>query len=65
MNNKIIGLVLLVVGVVLLYFGYEAYQSVGSEISQALSGTPTDKSLALLIGGGVVTVVGLVFLLRR
>ena len=65
MNNKIIGLVLLLVGVVLLYFGYQAYQSVGSEISQALSGTPTDKAMVLLIGGGVTTVVGLVFLLRR
>jgi hypothetical protein len=65
MNNKIIGLVLLVVGVAMLYFGYQRYNSVGSEVVRALGGTPTNETMILLIGGGVVLVIGLVLAVRR
>ena len=64
MPVKVIGLVALVVGVILVIYGINASDSVGSEINEALSGTPTDKAMWLLIGGAALGVVGLVVLAR-
>ena len=57
--NKIIGVVLVVVALILLYFGYEAYNSPASDVSQALTGEPTDNSLLFLLSGAAVLIVGL------
>ena len=62
--NKVIGIILLVVGIILLYFGYEAYNSVASEASQALTGETTDNAMWYLIGGAVAVVVGLYGIIR-
>lgn len=56
--NKTISLVLLVLGVVLLIFGFNASESVASEVSEAVTGTPTDKSMWLIILGAVGVVAG-------
>ena len=61
--NKSIAVVLLVVGVILLGFGLNAYHSASSDVSRFFTGAPTDKALWLLIGGllcGIVGVFGLV-----
>jgi hypothetical protein len=61
--NKGISLALVVVGVVLVVYGLNASHSVGSDVSRAVSGTPTDKTIWLLIGGvlaGIIGIVGLV-----
>ena len=57
--NKIVGVALLVVGVVLLVMGINAANSFSSEVSEAFRGTPTDRSIWLLVGGGVLGVAGL------
>jgi hypothetical protein len=57
--NKIISLAVLVVGVVLLVMGFIASDSVRSDFSRLFTGEPTDKTIWLLIGGGVLTLVGL------
>ena len=57
--NRPASLVLLIVGIALLACGWDAYHSVGSGISRAFTGAPTDRSLWLLIGGGIATVAGL------
>lgn len=62
--NKIIGLALLILGIVLLYFGWQAHESVASSVSNAVTGSPTNKSLWLLGGGIVAAVIGLFSLLR-
>jgi hypothetical protein len=54
------GVNLLVAGVVLLVYGITASNSVGSGMSQAFTGTPTDKSMWLIISGAVAAVGGLV-----
>jgi uncharacterized membrane protein YidH (DUF202 family) len=66
-KNKLIGLVLLAVGIVLLVMGYNAAQSVGSQFQQAFSGSMSDKAMLFYIGGAVVTAVGayLTFLTRK
>jgi hypothetical protein len=58
MNRKIIGFVLLGLGVVLLYFGYNASQSVGAQLSKALSGSLPEKSMMYYAGGAICTAAG-------
>lgn len=57
--NKGLSLVLLVVGVVLLVLGVIASDSISSDFSRLFTGEPTDKTLWLLIGGGVAAIIGL------
>jgi len=62
--NKIISLVLLAGGIVLIIYGVQASDSIGSSFSRMFNGTPTDKTMWLLIGGIVAAVIGLGGLLR-
>jgi hypothetical protein len=64
MNNNMIFVALLVVGVVLLVLGVIASDSVSSDFSRLFTGNPTDKTVWLLIGGGLAAVVGLGGVLR-
>lgn len=57
--NKILFLALLVVGIVLLVLGVIESDSISSDFSRLFTGEPTDKTVWLLIGGGVATIVGL------
>jgi hypothetical protein len=57
--NKSLFLALLVIGVVLLVLGVIASDSISSGFSRLFTGEPTDKTLWLLIGGGVATIGGL------
>jgi cytosine/uracil/thiamine/allantoin permease len=57
--DKPLGLALLVVGIVLLVWGISASHSVGSSFSNFFTGTPTDKSTWLIIGGALCAIVGL------
>ena len=56
---KIIGLILLVVGVGLALWGYQLSDSVGSQITQAVTGSDTDKVMTLYITGAASFIVGL------
>ncbi len=62
--NKIISLALLVVGIGLIIYGINASDSIGSSFSRFFTGSPTDKTMWLLIGGTVAGAVGLVGMLR-
>ena len=59
MNQRIIGAVAALVGAALLWVGWQAQQSVGSKVSQLVTGSPTDRAVWYLIGGGVLVVLGL------
>jgi hypothetical protein len=63
-TNKIISVALLAVGVVLIVYGFSASQSFRSDVSRFFTGSPTDKTLWLFLGGVVAGVAGLVGLLR-
>ena len=56
--NKAIALALLIAGVVLLVFGINASESVGSEVSEVVTGTPSDQSMWLLVLGIIGIVAG-------
>ena len=54
---RIIGLVLLAVGVTLLIFGYNASQSVGEQIVEGVTGRFTQQTMMYVIGG-IAAIVG-------
>ncbi|MFA5265537.1 MAG: DUF3185 family protein [Opitutaceae bacterium] len=62
--NKAISLSLLVGGIILISYGFGASDSIGSDFSRFFTGSPTDKTMWLLIGGAIASVVGAVGLLR-
>ena len=59
MNNKYIGIVLLVVGIALAAWGYNIYDSAGSQISRAISGEVPLKAWAGMVGGAICAVIGI------
>lgn len=61
MNKKAIGITSLAIGVVVLVYAVMSMDSFASDISEALTGSPTDKAMWLLIGGVVLTIVGAIF----
>ena len=56
--NKAIGLALVAVGIVLIIYGINASDSVSSHLSKTFNGTPSDKTMWLLLGGIGSAVVG-------
>jgi hypothetical protein len=62
--NKILSLVLLAGGVLLLVYGFKASNSISSDFSRLFSGSPTDRSIWMLIGGAVAAALGAGGLLR-
>lgn len=59
MNNKIIGIILIVVGVSFAAWGFNIYDSAGSQVSRALSGDAPAKAWAGMVGGAICIVLGL------
>ncbi|MEJ2450182.1 MAG: DUF3185 family protein [Gammaproteobacteria bacterium] len=62
---KIIGIALLVVGIGLAIWGYQLSGSVGSKITQVVTGSNTDKVMTLYIGGAVSFLVGLFLFIKK
>lgn len=63
--NKAVGIALVIVGILMLVFGFSAAESIGSEFSRLFTGAPTDRAIWLILGGVAAMVVGLVMLPRR
>jgi energy-converting hydrogenase Eha subunit C len=63
--NKLIAIALLVGGIVMIVFGAKASDSVGSDVSRLFNGTPTDKTIWLLVGGVIAAAVGAAALFRN
>jgi len=54
---RIIGLVILAVGVTLVIFGYNASQSVGEQVVEGFTGRFTNQTMWFFIGG-IAAIVG-------
>jgi hypothetical protein len=63
--NKGIGMALLVVGIALIIYGFNASDSASSDVSRAFTGAPTNRTLWMLLGGGAAAIVGAVMTFRR
>ena len=57
--TKAISLALIVGGIVLLYFGGQAFNSVSSDVSRFFTGSPSNKAIMLIVGGVVATLAGI------
>lgn len=62
MNMRIVGVVLLVVGAALLYFGLQATDAPLEQARETLTGDYSDRTMMYLIGGGAAAVAGLAML---
>ena len=62
-SQKLMGVVLLVVGVALLVFGVNASHSLADQVSHTFTGHFTDATTWYILGGVGCGVVGLVMLL--
>lgn len=58
-NKQVIGIVLLVIGLLLLFFGWQSTQSVGDQLTEAVTGRFTETTMLYLIGGAAALVAGL------
>ncbi|MGB5964977.1 MAG: DUF3185 family protein [Sulfurimonadaceae bacterium] len=62
---KIIGIALAVTGVGLAIWGYQLSGSVGSQITQAVTGSDTDKVMTFYIAGAVSFFVGIFLFIKN
>ncbi len=58
-SQRVLGLVLLIVGLILLVFGLNATESVADSVSEGVTGRYTDKTMWYLIGGAAAAICGL------
>lgn len=63
--SKFLGLVFLILGGVLLYYGWQSHESVASTVSSTVTGSPSGKSIWLLALGAIAAVWGIYAMLRR
>ena len=59
MNNKIIGIVLIIAGVVLVMWGYNIYDSTASQVTRALSGDTPIEAWVGMVGGVISVLIGI------
>jgi Protein of unknown function (DUF3185) len=64
-SSKIGGIILVVIGLGLAYWGYRLSGGIGSQVTQAVTGSPTDRIMAFYIGGAVSFAVGLFLLIKK
>lgn len=64
-TNQIIGIVLLVVGGILLFTGWQASESLGEQAHETLTGRFTDSTMWYLVGGAAASVGGLLLILKK
>lgn len=59
MDNKTVGIVFIIIGVALIFWGYSVYDSVASQIGRTLSGDTPIEAWAGMIGGIICVVIGI------
>lgn len=59
MNNKYIGIALIIAGVALALWGYDVYDSAGSQVSRALSGDAPVEAWLGMVGGAISVAIGI------
>lgn len=64
-SMQIISIVLMVIGIGLAFWGYQMSGSVGSQISQTITGSHSDKVMMLFIGGAASFIVGLYLFVKK
>lgn len=63
--RKIVSAALLIGGLLLLYFGYQEYQSLSSEVGQLFGGVGSEMAIWMIVGGSAAAIGGLMGFLRE
>ena len=63
-TNRIIGIVLLVLGAILLYFGLNATDAPLEKAHETITGDYSQQTMLYLIGGAVAAIAGVAMLFR-
>lgn len=63
-QKKILGIVLIVVGVSLAIWGFQMSDSVGNQVTQSLTGSSSDAVMYRYVGGAVSFAVGIYLFLK-
>lgn len=63
--SRIIGIALIVIGGLFAYYGFQETESPVGQIEEAVTGSPSDRSMAMVVGGILVAAIGGGLLLYR
>ena len=64
-QNKLIGLILLLVAAGLIYTGFNQANSPLGELSEAVSGSYSDETMSYLLGGAVTAILAVFLLFKK
>lgn len=59
MVNKMVGVLLIIVGVILAIWGYDVYDSASSQVTRAISGDTPIEAWAGMAGGLILVLLGI------
>ncbi|MBD5782332.1 DUF3185 family protein [Pelagicoccus sp. NFK12] len=62
--KKPLSLSLVVIGIILLAYGFSAADSISSSFSRLFTGSPSEKAIWLQLGGAVCLILGITRLFR-
>jgi Protein of unknown function (DUF3185) len=62
-NKRVIGIVLIAVGAVLLYFGFQGTEAPLEQVRESFTGDYSDRTMLYLIGGAAAAIGGIALLL--
>lgn len=63
--HQILGIVLLLAGLLLLFAGWQASESLGEQVHESMMGRFTDTTMWYLIGGAVASIGGVLLLVIK
>ena len=59
MKINLIGLALIIIGIALIVWGYDIYDSAGAQVSRAFNGETPVKAWAGMVGGAICVLIGI------
>ncbi len=59
MNNKIIGIALIIIGSALAMWGYNVFDSASAQLSRALDGDTPMEAWVGMVGGALCVLIGI------
>lgn len=59
MTNKLAGIVLIIIGVAMIVWSYDVYDSASSQITRALNGETPVEAWTGFVGGAVCIAIGI------